>query len=148
MRHNPAWHSAIRRHRCTIAEPAHSAVRHFGAFKHFALLPIRCTLIIDCVFVLTGISCVSNSLLDSVLDLAQRLPSPLEAARQAERAATVLAQGAAGRLDLVTRAEFDAQTEVLLHTRAKVEQLEQRVAQLIQQLEQAQSGAAPGHSHD
>lgn len=91
---------------------------------------------------------MSNSLLDSVLDLAQRLPSPLEAARQAERAATVLAQGAAGRLELVTRAEFDAQTEVLLHTRAKVEQLEQRVAQLIQQLEQAQSGAAPSHSQD
>lgn len=84
---------------------------------------------------------MSNSLFDSVLDLAQRLPSPLEAARQAERAAAVLAQSAAGRLDLVTRAEFDAQTEVLLHTRAKVEQLEQRVAQLMQQIEQLQ--AAP-----
>ena len=34
------------------------------------------------------------------------------------------------KLDLVTREEFDVQQEVLLHTRAKLEQLEAKVAEL------------------
>ena len=41
----------------------------------------------------------------------------------------VLAQGLR-RLDLVTREEFDVQTQVLARTRAKVDELEQRVAEL------------------
>lgn len=35
-----------------------------------------------------------------------------------------------GKLDMVSREEFDVQTEVLLRTRAKLEALEARVAQL------------------
>lgn len=38
--------------------------------------------------------------------------------------------GMLSRLDLVTREEFEIQLEVLRRTRAKVEALEQRVAQL------------------
>jgi BMFP domain-containing protein YqiC len=38
--------------------------------------------------------------------------------------------GLFGRLDLVTREEFDVQREVLTRTRAKLEQLEARVAEL------------------
>lgn len=37
-------------------------------------------------------------------------------------------QSTLNRLDLVTREEFDAQTAVLLRTRAKLEQLEKTVA--------------------
>jgi ubiquinone biosynthesis accessory factor UbiK len=50
-----------------------------------------------------------------------------------------------GKLDLVTREEFDAQTKVLERTRAKAEALEARVAEL----ERALSGsAARGASGD
>jgi BMFP domain-containing protein YqiC len=42
---------------------------------------------------------------------------------------TLLTQGFA-RLDLVTREEFDIQAEVLAKTRAKLEGLEARVAQM------------------
>lgn len=41
----------------------------------------------------------------------------------------VLAQGLR-RLELVTREEFDVQSQVLARTRAKVEELERRVAEL------------------
>jgi BMFP domain-containing protein YqiC len=37
-----------------------------------------------------------------------------------------------GKLDMVSREEFDVQTEVLARTRAKLEQLEARLAQLEQ----------------
>jgi len=38
-----------------------------------------------------------------------------------------------GKLDMVSREEFDVQTEVLARTRAKLEQLEARLAELEQQ---------------
>ncbi len=41
-----------------------------------------------------------------------------------------LLQGALSRLDLVTREEFDAQSQVLARTREKLEQLEQLVSDL------------------
>jgi hypothetical protein len=41
-----------------------------------------------------------------------------------------LLQGALSRLDLVTREEFDAQSQVLLRTREKLEQLEKAVTEL------------------
>jgi ubiquinone biosynthesis accessory factor UbiK len=44
-----------------------------------------------------------------------------------------------GKLDLVTREEFDAQTKVLERTRAKAEALESRIAEL----EKALGSAAP-----
>jgi BMFP domain-containing protein YqiC len=47
-----------------------------------------------------------------------------------------------GRLDLVTRDEFDAQTKVLERTRAKAEALEARLAEL----ERALAAAAPATS--
>jgi ubiquinone biosynthesis accessory factor UbiK len=45
----------------------------------------------------------------------------------------MLAQGFS-KLDLVTREEFDTQTQVLVRTRARLEELEKRVAQLEQRL--------------
>jgi BMFP domain-containing protein YqiC len=41
-----------------------------------------------------------------------------------------LLQGSLAKLDLVTREEFDTQTQVLLRTREKLEQLEKTVAEL------------------
>lgn len=41
-----------------------------------------------------------------------------------------LLQGALARLDLVTREEFDAQSQVLARTREKLEQLEQLVSEM------------------
>lgn len=47
-----------------------------------------------------------------------------------EKNMRALLAGLFARLDLVTREEFDVQREVLTRTRAKLEQLEARVAEL------------------
>ncbi|MFV8818085.1 accessory factor UbiK family protein [Haliea sp. E17] len=47
-----------------------------------------------------------------------------------------LAQSALGKLDLVSREEFDAQSEVLRRTRARVEELEAELEALGKQLDQ------------
>jgi BMFP domain-containing protein YqiC len=52
----------------------------------------------------------------------------------------MLSQGFS-KLDLVTREEFDTQTQVLVRTRARLEELEQRVAQL-----EAKLGGGPSSS--
>ncbi len=44
------------------------------------------------------------------------------------------------RLELVTRAEFDAQSAVLARTREKIEQMEQRVKELEALLEKSGGG--------
>ncbi len=51
-------------------------------------------------------------------------------ARDLEKNARALLSGVFSRLDLVTREEFDVQTEVLRRTREKLEQLEAKVAEL------------------
>ncbi|MNX91400.1 Membrane fusogenic activity [compost metagenome] len=51
----------------------------------------------------------------------------------------MMTQGFA-RLDLVTREEFDVQSQVLARTRARLEELEARVAELERR---ATPGAAP-----
>ncbi|MBD8897872.1 accessory factor UbiK family protein [Rhodanobacter sp. DHG33] len=63
--------------------------------------------------------------------LAALVPPGVAQAQQDLRANfhDVLAQGLR-RLDLVTREEFDVQSQVLTRTRAKVEELERRVAEL------------------
>lgn len=52
---------------------------------------------------------------------------------------SMMSQGFA-RLDLVTREEFDVQSQVLARTRARLEELEARVAELERKLG---SGATP-----
>jgi ubiquinone biosynthesis accessory factor UbiK len=52
----------------------------------------------------------------------------------------MLSQGFS-RLDLVTREEFDVQAQVLAKTRAKVEALEARLAELEALVRERQSGA-------
>ena len=51
-------------------------------------------------------------------------------ARDLEKNARALLASFFTRLDLVTREEFDVQAELLQRTRAKLEQLEAKVAQL------------------
>lgn len=55
---------------------------------------------------------------------------PLNAQPQAKREWHNALQSALGKLDLVTREEFDAQAAVLLRTRQKLEALEAQLAQL------------------
>lgn len=68
-------------------------------------------------------------------DLARRLyealPSGLrEAQRDLESNFRSVLQGVLGRLDLVTREEFDVQTEVLKRTREKLESINRRLLEL------------------
>ena len=51
-----------------------------------------------------------------------------------DRNLRILAQSALSRLDLVNREEFDSQIQILARTRAGVEEMETRVAQLSEQL--------------
>ena len=63
--------------------------------------------------------------------LAEMAANP---AKDLEKNARGLLAGAFARLDLVTREEFDVQTEVLRRARERVAELEGRVAQLEQGL--------------
>lgn len=68
-------------------------------------------------------------------DIARRLFAGLpEAAksmrRDIESNFRAVLQSSLGKLDLTTREEFDVQTRVLERTRARIEQLEQRIATL------------------
>lgn len=51
-------------------------------------------------------------------------------ARDLEKNARALLGGLVGRMELVTREEFDIQREVLARTRSRLEALEARVAEL------------------
>lgn len=66
-----------------------------------------------------------NELQSKIGQLMQQSP----AADLEKNLKALMNQGVA-KLDLLTREEFDVQTEVLARTRAKLEQLEARVAEL------------------
>jgi ubiquinone biosynthesis accessory factor UbiK len=51
-------------------------------------------------------------------------------AKDVERNMKAMLSQGFSKLDLVTREEFDTQTQVLVRTRTRLEELEQRVAQL------------------
>lgn len=68
-------------------------------------------------------------------DLARRLagalPMSLRQAREdAERNFRAVLESALGRLDLVTREEFDAQAAVLRRTRERLDTLAERIARI------------------
>jgi len=71
----------------------------------------------------------NNATLD---DLAARIGAALQnsPARDIERNVKALLQSGLARLDLVPRAEFDVQAQVLARTREKVEALEARLAEI------------------
>lgn len=63
-------------------------------------------------------------------------------ARDIEKNAKAMVSGLIGKLDVVTREEFDVQAELLRRTRERLQQVEARV----EALEQAQSAARAGSS--
>lgn len=72
-------------------------------------------------------------------DIARRLLAALpEGARTMRRDIEsnfrAVLQSSLGRLDLTTREEFEVQSKVLERTRARIEQLEQRIVTLEQRL--------------
>lgn len=67
--------------------------------------------------------------------LAAAVPENLKALGQdLERNFKALLQSAFERMDLVTREEFDLQSDVLKRTREKLEKLEDRLAELEKEL--------------
>ena len=54
---------------------------------------------------------------------------------EVDKSVRALAQSALTRLDVVSREEFDAQSEILQQTRAKVVALEAQLAELTSELE-------------
>ena len=77
-----------------------------------------------------------------ISEFAQRLSQELQQALPLlqnlipKRELQLALQAALGRLELVTREEFDAQSAVLARTRAKLEALEVRCAEIEQALAQ------------
>jgi len=75
-----------------------------------------------------------------ISELAQRMSRELQQALPLlnslipKRELQISLQATLARLDLVTRAEFDAQAAVLQRTRAKLEALELRCAEIEQRL--------------
>jgi BMFP domain-containing protein YqiC len=65
-------------------------------------------------------------------DISARVAAAMAASpvRDVEKNLRVLLRGALGRLDLVSREEFDIQVALLARTREKLEALEERVASL------------------
>ena len=55
-------------------------------------------------------------------------------ARDIEKNARALLSSAFGKLDLVTREEFDVQREILAHARQKLQELEARISELESEL--------------
>ena len=64
------------------------------------------------------------------LNGGQGLPGEVELKRQVQ----LVAENAFSKLNLVTREEFDIQTEVLMRTRSKVDELEKQVQQMEAQM--------------
>ncbi|MGH8229455.1 MAG: accessory factor UbiK family protein [Steroidobacteraceae bacterium] len=76
---------------------------------------------------------IARRLFESVPPALRGMQQDLEANFKAVLRATL------GKLDLVTRDEFDAQAKVLERTRAKAESLEARIAELEKSLERGDS---------
>ena len=77
---------------------------------------------------------VFNHLQARVGDLLKNSPT-----RDVERNMKAMLTQGFSKLDLVTREEFDTQTQVLARTRVRLEELEKHVAELEQKLADAQS---------
>jgi BMFP domain-containing protein YqiC len=73
----------------------------------------------------------SKKIEEVVKSLTEALPPGLVSMQQdVERNVRAVMSATFAKLDLVTREEFDVQTQVLHRTREKLEELEKRVAEL------------------
>jgi len=79
---------------------------------------------------------INTDFLDNLVrQVMQTLPgSDGQLTKDLEKNLRAAMQGVFSRMDLVTREEFELQTELLARTRTKLEQLEQQVAELEAQL--------------
>jgi hypothetical protein len=77
---------------------------------------------------------ITPSLLDEISkNLSNLIPPEMQMIKDDfEKNARLAVQSALGKLDLVTREEFDVQSAVLAKTREKLEALEKLVAELDQ----------------
>ncbi|WP_210395954.1 accessory factor UbiK family protein [Motiliproteus sediminis] len=75
---------------------------------------------------------ISHKLLETLNQQFTQLvgEGPQKTQEEIRRSVNLILQGALSRLDLVTREEFDTQSEVLMRTRQLVEQLDARLAEL------------------
>ncbi|HEX4023997.1 MAG TPA: accessory factor UbiK family protein [Steroidobacteraceae bacterium] len=81
---------------------------------------------------------------DVAKELFERLPEAARTMRRdIESNFRAVLQSSLGRLDLLTRDEFEVQARVLERTRARLEQLELRVAALQKRLEDLEQGVPP-----
>ncbi len=87
---------------------------------------------------------INPTLLDDLAKtLAGALPPGLrEMQQEMEKNFRAVLQGFFSRMDLVTREEFEVQTEVLARTRAMVEELEKQVAAMEEKLSSGDSDSA------
>lgn len=68
---------------------------------------------------------------DLARQISDSIPSGVKVLQQdVEKNIHTLLQAALAKLDLVTREEFDAQSQVLLRTREKLDQLEKIISEL------------------
>ena len=79
---------------------------------------------------------IDPSVIDRLVqEISRRLPAGVEQLRgDIEHNARAVLKETLSRLDLITREEFDIQQQVLQRTRARLEALEQQVADLHQLL--------------
>ena len=87
--------------------------------------------------------------LKSIDELARRLsdlvpPGLSDAREDLQKNFRAALQSGLGRLDLVTREEFDVQRAVLLRSREKLEKLEKLLAELDARLPPGAGGGTPG----
>jgi ubiquinone biosynthesis accessory factor UbiK len=89
----------------------------------------------------SGVDAMLNLNRQSIDDLLARVGEAVRTspAQDVERNVKALLSSGLARLDLVSRADFDVQAQVLARTRAKIEALEARVAEL----EARRAGGAP-----
>jgi len=81
-----------------------------------------------------------ENLVNRILELVQeRLPKDIgDLGQDLRHNLGAVVRESLGRMDLVTREEFDVQTKVLARTRQRLEQLEQQLSELEQQCREAQ----------
>ena len=81
---------------------------------------------------------------DIARQLFERLPDTVRTMRRdIESNFRAVLQSSLGKLDLTTRTEFDVQSKVLERTRARLEQLELRVAALERRLQELEEAVPP-----
>ena len=78
---------------------------------------------------------LDNISLDKITEQAEKFLPGDQTKEEMQRSVQVMMQSALSKLELVTREEFETQQAVLQKTRDKAEKLEQRVDDLLAELE-------------